>query len=176
MKNVSIGSNSGPYFPPFELNTKRYSPHLSVFSPKSACGKIQTRKTPNTDTFHSLLKCHGWVYLLIQFNKNFTLLQHKFNVPTLKNSTNQNEMQNMKLSFYCFCGNSIICSFAAYGGVHSSVSIITFLTSFFSCYAINFYWKICKHVCMRLKLHLSVCWLQDITIELKSVESGLWYC
>ena len=124
----------------------------------------------------SLLKCHGWVYLLIQFNKNFTLLQHKFNVPTLKNSTNQNQMQNMKLSFYCFYGNSIICSFAAYRGVHSSVSIITFLTRFFSCYAINFYWKICKHVCMRLKLHLSVCWLQDITIELKSVQSGLWYC
>ena len=33
------------------VNTERY-PHLSVFS--FECGKIQTRITPNTDTFHAV--------------------------------------------------------------------------------------------------------------------------
>ena len=53
VKSIHPYSNfSGPYFPAFGLNSERYS-----VSPRtqSECLKIQTRKTPNTDTFHALL-------------------------------------------------------------------------------------------------------------------------
>ena len=41
----------GPYFPPFGLNTARYEVSLSI---QCKCGKIRTKITPNTDTFHVL--------------------------------------------------------------------------------------------------------------------------
>ena len=47
VKNVRIGSFSAPYFPPFGRNVS-----LLVHS---ECGKIRTRKTPNTDTFHAVI-------------------------------------------------------------------------------------------------------------------------
>ena len=56
VKSVRIWSYSGPYFPAFGLNTERYAvSHRS----QSECGKIRTRVTPNTDTFHavSLSRC-----------------------------------------------------------------------------------------------------------------------
>ena len=40
------------YFPAFRLNTERYSVSLHY---QSKCGKIRTRKTPNTVTFHAVL-------------------------------------------------------------------------------------------------------------------------
>ena len=49
-KSVRIRSFSGPCFPAFELNTERYSVSLRI---QSECGKIRTRKTPNTDTLHA---------------------------------------------------------------------------------------------------------------------------
>ena len=49
VKCVRIWSFSGPYFPTFGLNTKRYT--VSIFI-QSACGKIRTRKTSNTDAFY----------------------------------------------------------------------------------------------------------------------------
>ena len=42
VKSVSIRSYSGPHFPAFGLNIQ------------SECGKMQTRITPNTDTFHAV--------------------------------------------------------------------------------------------------------------------------
>ena len=42
VKSVRIRSFSGLYFPAFWLNIQ------------SECGKIRTRKTPNTDTFHTV--------------------------------------------------------------------------------------------------------------------------
>ena len=47
MKSVSIWSRSGSYCPAFGLNTETCV--------QSKCGKIQTRKTPNTNTFHAVL-------------------------------------------------------------------------------------------------------------------------
>ena len=44
VKNVRIRSFSGPYFPAFGLNSRI----------QSECGKIRTRKTPNTDTFYAM--------------------------------------------------------------------------------------------------------------------------
>ena len=51
VKGVSIRSYSGPYFPPFGLNTKRYSISLRI---QPECVKIRTRITPNMDTFHAV--------------------------------------------------------------------------------------------------------------------------
>ena len=44
-------SYSGPHFPAFGLNMERYSVSLRI---QSECGKMRTRITPNTDTFHAL--------------------------------------------------------------------------------------------------------------------------
>ena len=52
LKSVHIWSYSGPHFPAFELNTERYSASLRI---QSKCGKMQTRVTPNMDTFHVVL-------------------------------------------------------------------------------------------------------------------------
>ena len=52
VKRVRIQSYSGPHFPAFGLNTERYSVSLRV---QSECGKMWTRITPNTDTFHAVL-------------------------------------------------------------------------------------------------------------------------
>ena len=52
LQYVRIQSFSGPYFPAFGLNTERYSVSLRI---QSECGKIRTRKTLNTETFHAVL-------------------------------------------------------------------------------------------------------------------------
>ena len=50
-KRVRIRGYSGPYFPTFGLNTERYGVSLRT---QCECGKIRTRITPNTDTFHAV--------------------------------------------------------------------------------------------------------------------------
>ena len=54
VKSVLIRSFSGPLFPAFGLNTERYSASLLILP---ECGKIRTRKTPNTDNFHAVYSC-----------------------------------------------------------------------------------------------------------------------
>ena len=49
VKNVHIRSYFGSYFPEFRLNMERYSISIRI---QSECGKMLTRITPNTDTFH----------------------------------------------------------------------------------------------------------------------------
>ena len=51
VKSVRIRSYSGPYFPAFGLNTKRYSVSLRT---QCECVKIPTRITPNMDTFYAV--------------------------------------------------------------------------------------------------------------------------
>ena len=51
VKSICIRSFSGPCFPPFRLNTERYRKCLRL---QSKCEKMQNRKTPDTDTFHSV--------------------------------------------------------------------------------------------------------------------------
>ena len=51
VKSVLIRSFSGPYFPTFELNMEGHFVSLCI---QSECGKIRTKKTPNTDTFHTM--------------------------------------------------------------------------------------------------------------------------
>ena len=49
VKSARIWSFSGPYFPAFGLITERYGVSLRI---QSKYGKVRTRNTPNTDTFH----------------------------------------------------------------------------------------------------------------------------
>ena len=51
VENVRIRSFSGSYFPALGLNTERYGVSTRI---QSKCGKIRTRKPPNTDTFHAV--------------------------------------------------------------------------------------------------------------------------
>ena len=51
VKSVRIRSYSGPHFLPFGLNTERYGVSRRI---QSQCGKMWTRITPNTDTFHTV--------------------------------------------------------------------------------------------------------------------------
>ena len=53
VKSVCIRSYSGPHFPAFGLNTKRYSVPLRI---QSECGEMRTRTTPNTDTFYAVIR------------------------------------------------------------------------------------------------------------------------
>ena len=52
VKSVPIRNYSGPHFPPFRLNTERYFVSLRI---QSEWGKMWTRITPNTDTFHAVI-------------------------------------------------------------------------------------------------------------------------
>ena len=51
VKSVRVWSFSGMHFPAFGLNMERYSVSLRI---QSECGKIGTRKTPNTYIFHAV--------------------------------------------------------------------------------------------------------------------------
>ena len=51
VKSVHIRSYSGPNFPAFGLNTKRYYVSLRI---QSKCWKMRTRITPKTDTFYAV--------------------------------------------------------------------------------------------------------------------------
>ena len=68
LKSVRIRSFSSPNFPAFGLNTEKYGVSLRI---QSKCGKIQARKTPNTDTFHaasnsSTINWWPWSSVLVQ--------------------------------------------------------------------------------------------------------------
>ena len=56
VKGGHIWNFSGPGFSSFGLNTEIYRVNLCS---QSKCGKMRTRKTSNTDTFHAV-----WSYLL----------------------------------------------------------------------------------------------------------------
>ena len=57
-KSVRIRSLSVPYFPAFGVNMES----LYSFCIQSKCGEIPTRKTPHTDTFHSVRNSFQDVY------------------------------------------------------------------------------------------------------------------
>ena len=66
VKSVRIWSYSGPYFPSFGLNTDR----------NSKCGKIRTRITPNTNTFHAVKRLFFICVANISLDENFARLRH----------------------------------------------------------------------------------------------------
>ena len=61
VKSVPLRSYSGSYFPAFGLNAERYGVPLCI---QSECGKIRTRITPNTGTFHAVEVYCAVVYFL----------------------------------------------------------------------------------------------------------------
>ena len=73
VKSVRIRSCSGPHFPIFGLNMERYGVSLRI---QSEYRKMQTRVTPNTDTFYTvgywtnLSKRSSQISGQILFNKN----------------------------------------------------------------------------------------------------------
>ena len=52
VRSIHIWSFPGPYFSAFGLNTKRHGVSLHI---QSKCGKLWTRKYPNTGTFHAVI-------------------------------------------------------------------------------------------------------------------------
>ena len=51
VKSVRIRCYSGPHVPAFGLNTERYGVSVRI---QPECGKMRSRITPNTDTFHAV--------------------------------------------------------------------------------------------------------------------------
>ena len=51
VESVRVRSYFGPHFPAFGLNTERYELSLRI---QSECGKMRTRITPNTNSFHAV--------------------------------------------------------------------------------------------------------------------------
>ena len=51
VKSIHIRNYSGLHFPTFGLNAERYGVSILI---QSECGKMGTRITPNTDTFHAV--------------------------------------------------------------------------------------------------------------------------
>ena len=68
VNSVRIRSFSGLYFPAFGLNTEIYSVNLHIHS---ECGKLQTRKTPNTDTFYAMITK---IYILLKNKENLSVI------------------------------------------------------------------------------------------------------
>ena len=68
VKSVRIRSYSGPHFAIFVLNMERYGVSLNI---QSKCGKMRTRITPNTDTFHAVFSLliieYQTLYLSLRF-------------------------------------------------------------------------------------------------------------
>ena len=52
LKNIRIWSFSGPHFPVFGLHTEICRVNVRI---QSGCGKMRTRKTPNTGTFYAMV-------------------------------------------------------------------------------------------------------------------------
>ena len=71
VKNVRIQSYSGLDFPTFGLNTERYRVSLRL---QSECGKMLTRITPNTDTFHAVIVI---VSIIMIMNREIKMILHQ---------------------------------------------------------------------------------------------------
>ena len=85
VKSAHIRSYSSPYFPAFGLNTKRYFLSLRI---QSECGKMRTRKTPNTENFYAV---HNTILMFFQnghiANKEQTIFCFKVEGKKYKSDT-----------------------------------------------------------------------------------------
>ena len=86
VKSFRIRSYSGPHFSTFRLNTKRYGEPLRI---QSECGKMRTRITPKTDTFHAVQPSK--IPETLKLSNNLNIFKHnlkKYFLKELKNSKN----------------------------------------------------------------------------------------
>ena len=99
VNSASIWSFSGPYFPAFGLNTNRYCVSVRI---KFECGKIRTRKTPNTDTLYAVL--HAAVFLASLFVlRAGTILLSSFTLLSNLSGSYRSDITTklLLLGFYC---------------------------------------------------------------------------
>ena len=75
MKNALIRSYSDPHFLAFGLNTKKHGVSLRI---QSKCGKMQTRTTPNVETFYAVLIDKLVVTLLTNYFLPYVQFQQIF--------------------------------------------------------------------------------------------------
>ena len=85
VKSVCFRSISWSHFPTFGPNTERCGVSLRI---QSKCGKIGTRKTPNTDTFHAVF--NSCVYSI--YRQARSLRQVNFGLRNLSNWLKVNEI------------------------------------------------------------------------------------
>ena len=82
----------GPYFPTFGLKTERYEVSFRILS---ECGKIQTRKTQNTDTFHEVIPFHWRFRSRFIFAFALTCLTHK----KVIHSSNGDQLEDVEVKY-----------------------------------------------------------------------------
>ena len=80
MKSVRFQSFPGLYFHKFGLNTEIYSVNLRI---PSECGKIRTRKTPNTDTYDAVRESRENSTAVTKFKMSLKKL-HNGNIKLLR--------------------------------------------------------------------------------------------
>ena len=113
VKSVRIRSFPGLYFPAFGLNTARY---FLSFLIQSECGKMRTRKTPNTDlntdpALKTSLRGHYnifavtlWVFWIYVFSD---LLKKEVNWID-ESLTDSIDVQNIAAKHYCLVMNKLL--------------------------------------------------------------------
>ena len=78
-------------FSAFGLNTEKYGVSLRI---QSECGKIRTRKTPNTDTFHAVIGL-AFSFRLNSFSYSILTLPN-----LLKTDKCSNKNRNIQIFWY----------------------------------------------------------------------------
>ena len=74
VKSVRIRSFFDPYFPVFGLNAERYSVFFRI---QSECGKIRTRKTPNTYNFYTVKTSEFLLFSWCFYSSVLTMLTNE---------------------------------------------------------------------------------------------------
>ena len=106
VKSVCIRSYSGPHFPAFGLNTERYGVSLRI---QSECGKMRTKITPNTDTFHTVLLINDlFLFLCFSSLSNNADDNNLFTTGTDIQLINQIPLSDFGTVNNGFCGNFLI--------------------------------------------------------------------
>ena len=125
-------SFSGPYFLMFGLITDRYSVYLCT---QSECGKIRTRKTPNTDTFHAVYffrKLPWWIFLNFRvLNTPLKKLKVRVisNLAFWKKETKRRSTDSWIINIYFKNLTLIRCKFCYYSHQSFSYSVKYFVSA-----------------------------------------------
>ena len=98
MTSVRIRSFTGPYFLAFGLDTERYGVSLRI---QSECRKIQTKETPNMNTFHVVREIHTGKYfsgnIIIKPSNRFSRVLNDFKQKPVCLIANTNQMPGFRM-------------------------------------------------------------------------------
>ena len=99
VKSVRIQSFSGPRCSAFGFNTARYGVLLRI---QSKCGKIRTRITPNTDTYHAMTYSSHCIDVSLIVGMEHVLLTNRpetgTNVPDMHNQELEHKPSTVDLA------------------------------------------------------------------------------